>query len=776
MMQLTLIWQLPAPLIEQLGWIILHSAWQTTCIAFVAGLSLAIVPKERASLRYVLLVLALMLAVTAPVLTVIVQGIPLNGSIAESRLAAVEADAVQLHSAVGEAVRSAPSPQDARSSARNNPKRNWTLQRSELLQPWVRWITGLWMVGVAICSLRPLLGCHAIWRLKRFGLDMVSPDVQELLARVSRQLRVRSTVRIAVSTLARAPIVIGYVRPIILMPVSLLTSLPPAQLEAILAHELAHVRRHDFLVNLMQVIVETLFFYHPAAWWLSRQIRIQREHCCDDLVVAAIGDPVDYSRALLAIADQFQHPALVLGASDGSLAERVRRILGVETAARSISAWLLILPLVGLLGTAVGSGLFAWQGPTEPPAAFSQEQVLAALPDWLRPFHNNGLLATVDRQSNVIGLTGGEVLADQLLTRLKDLPKLRELDLSSPRITAEGLAHLADLSALEKLTLSLHEPDPPLGDTALKSISKLTSLRELNVNSCGTTDAGVRHLESLTNLTHLSMNQEGRLTDAAIDSIATLSRLKSLSLSSYVATERFGMMHFSKQATRKLSALTELEELYLVNQGIAADSIQFPRLKSLSVGGSDVDDACAKRIAQCRELQSLELVYTKITDAGLKDIATLPNLQRLNLDSHLISDNGIALLPALTTLEHLSLRDSAITDQSLKHIAKIKSLTRFDLSGTGHPGVLAPSPADTARLTAEGLRVLQQLPRLQTLWLTNFFSTGGYTAIGDLKQLRSLTLMMTGVSREEVRQLKQSLPAARIDVVTGGGDFSSEDR
>src|SRR5207237_5100112 len=87
----------------------------------------------------------------------------------------------------------------------------------------------------------------------------------------------------------------------VLLPVSLVTGIPVSHLEAILAHELAHIRRHDFIINLLQTLIETLFFYHPAIWWLSHRIRIEREHCCDDLVVRVLDNRSEYSRALVAI-------------------------------------------------------------------------------------------------------------------------------------------------------------------------------------------------------------------------------------------------------------------------------------------------------------------------------------------------------------------------------------------------------------------------------------------------------------------------------------------
>ena len=109
---------------------------------------------------------------------------------------------------------------------------------------------------------------------------------QERLDRLARALRLSRPVALLESCLAEVPVVIGYVRPVILMPVGLLAGLPAGQVESILLHELAHIRRHDYLVNLLQTSVEGLLFYHPAVWWISGVIRAERENCCDDLVVA----------------------------------------------------------------------------------------------------------------------------------------------------------------------------------------------------------------------------------------------------------------------------------------------------------------------------------------------------------------------------------------------------------------------------------------------------------------------------------------------------------
>ena len=166
------------------------------------------------------------------------------------------------------------------------------------------------------------------------------------------------------------PTVIGWLKPVVLLPASALAGLAPQQLEAILAHELAHIRRHDYLVNLLQTLVETLLFYHPAVWWLSRRIRIERENCCDDLAVSLCGDPV----TLCGGAGRPRGAALRLPASScwrqRRLAlQRVRRLLGAPSHAGRAPGWLagsasVLLVMVGIAAGALGPDAFARRSPT----------------------------------------------------------------------------------------------------------------------------------------------------------------------------------------------------------------------------------------------------------------------------------------------------------------------------------------------------------------------------------------------------------------------------
>jgi uncharacterized protein (TIGR03435 family) len=196
-------------------------------------------------------------------------------------------------------------------------------------QPWLdlieRWALPLWTTGVLIFSLRLVGGwlhARAVTRHTTVCDDATKTSVASIRAR----LGIERDVRVAVSTRVGGPSVIGWLRPTILLPTGI--GLTVQQLETVLAHELAHVKRHDYAVNMLQVVVEALFFYHPVVWWISRCIRIEREVCCDELAVRAGGNPIAYARALTELARHQLAPRLSMAATDGPLVYRVQRLVG----------------------------------------------------------------------------------------------------------------------------------------------------------------------------------------------------------------------------------------------------------------------------------------------------------------------------------------------------------------------------------------------------------------------------------------------------------------
>ena len=190
----------------------------------------------------------------------------------------------------------------------------------------------IWIAGVLALSIRSLGGFLVTQHWKRSNVRPAEALWQESLARLAKRLAVSRKVRLWESAIAHTPAVIGWIRPVVLLPASAISGLAPSQIEALLAHELAHIRRHDYLVNLLQTAVETLLFYHPAVWWVGRQMRAERENCCDDLAVAVCGDALGYARALtelekIRIATRIATPRLAMAANSGSLLQRVRRLL-----------------------------------------------------------------------------------------------------------------------------------------------------------------------------------------------------------------------------------------------------------------------------------------------------------------------------------------------------------------------------------------------------------------------------------------------------------------
>ncbi|NKB66401.1 MAG: M48 family metalloprotease [Candidatus Latescibacteria bacterium] len=186
-----------------------------------------------------------------------------------------------------------------------------------------------WGLGVGLLSLRLAGGWAYCQYLKRRAAHWVAPHWQQRAERLAVRTGLKRSVRLFVSARVAVPMTIGWLRPVILLPVGLFERMPLPQIEAVLLHELAHIRRCDYLVNMLQSLVETLFFYHPAVWWLSAHIRQEREYCCDDQTVALGGDRLVYAKALTSLATGPQ-PRWALSAKGGVLLQRLTRLVDPE--------------------------------------------------------------------------------------------------------------------------------------------------------------------------------------------------------------------------------------------------------------------------------------------------------------------------------------------------------------------------------------------------------------------------------------------------------------
>ena len=263
---------------QALGWTLLHSLWQAALTAALFyGVRLARLSPQR---TYGWAVGAMIGIVLAAIITFSLQYQP------QAVTHSASFDTISYTSTDLPTAEAAPSV-----GYRTQSVMQWVDQRTE-------WIVGLWLVGLLLFSTRFFGSWWYLQRLKQRGTQLLSPW-QSRVNVLAQRLSIRRAVTFRVSTRATVPMVIGQWKPMILMPLSIMSNLPSEQIEAIIVHELAHVRRQDYLINLLQSLVEVLFFYHPAVWWLSSVVREEREKCCDDLAVAACGSSLVYAKALL---------------------------------------------------------------------------------------------------------------------------------------------------------------------------------------------------------------------------------------------------------------------------------------------------------------------------------------------------------------------------------------------------------------------------------------------------------------------------------------------
>jgi beta-lactamase regulating signal transducer with metallopeptidase domain/protocatechuate 3,4-dioxygenase beta subunit len=205
----------------------------------------------------------------------------------------------------------------------------WRIAGAAAWERCLPWLVPVWMAGVLVFSVRLAGGWRVAGRLRSKAVAAAPCECRRAMEELIDRMRVSRAVRLLASSVVMTPTVIGWLRPVILMPADALAALPLERLRALLAHELAHIRRHDYLVNILQSIAEVLLFYHPAVWWVSKQIRTERELCCDDLAVEACGDALVYAFALADLeSNRRARLQAVLAADGGSLVYRLRRLAG----------------------------------------------------------------------------------------------------------------------------------------------------------------------------------------------------------------------------------------------------------------------------------------------------------------------------------------------------------------------------------------------------------------------------------------------------------------
>jgi beta-lactamase regulating signal transducer with metallopeptidase domain/peptidoglycan/xylan/chitin deacetylase (PgdA/CDA1 family) len=336
-------------IVMHLGWALVHSFWQLALIAAILFVVLRLTIRSSPNVRYLISVCALLLSVIVPVMTYlqISERLGVSTQVSQKKYAdehsqRITEDKSRVNVEVGS--QESDRAQAAFTSERDplSTFRDFLYMTAPSFFPFAVFA---WLLGMALFSFRLTGGLWKLHEYKTTGVSPVDGEWQRRFAQLCRLLAVDRKVTLLRSSFVNTPIAVGFLKPLIIVPTSVFLQMDPGQLESIIAHELIHIRRYDCLVNIFQSIAEILFFYHPAVWWISAEIRREREFAADAAVLNATDSRVVYATALANL-EEIRHltmknaPSIAMAANGGNLMQRIQRILDKKTeASRANSVW-----------------------------------------------------------------------------------------------------------------------------------------------------------------------------------------------------------------------------------------------------------------------------------------------------------------------------------------------------------------------------------------------------------------------------------------------------
>jgi beta-lactamase regulating signal transducer with metallopeptidase domain len=421
------------------GWVLVHFLWQGSVVAIVAATGLRFCRRRSSSVRYIVACLALGAMLAAPLLTAFMLASELSPATFVSGSALLDA---------GPSIAAGRGELEVFRAAQGVLA---TTARVSTIEAYFPLVVSVWLAGVAVLLLRTFRGWYQIRRLHKAALGW-APSLWQLPAnRLAQRLRLQTSVRVVEFTTVDVPTVLGWLRPVIILPVAAVAQLPPGQVEAVLAHELAHVRRHDYLVNLLQRMAEAVLFYHPAIWWISARVREEREHCCDDLAIDVCGDRDSYATALAELESRrTTEPVLGLAATDEPLLNRIRRILQVPGSERiQTPNWTLTLALAAVFALILG-------GPQRAPALLAEATTSVA--DALKPSFRAGWDDAMG--SGSITSTGTVLFTDDLRD-VKSVSDGGSLTVETRRLLSSRRLEISASSGSVKRTYYVNNAEQP---------------------------------------------------------------------------------------------------------------------------------------------------------------------------------------------------------------------------------------------------------------------------------------------------------------------------
>ena len=336
---------LSQPLWQRLGLTLVHFLWQGLAVAVLVGVLVRVLRLNHGNARYAVYLLAFIAMMVCPVVTFTAIDTPISpnsGFVTGAEFAEVVDSSSYTALSAGDIL------PESENSSPAMPRSADSIPLGQRISDWLNvsmpWVLVIWMVGVIVLSVRLLMGFVGVYRW-RHHLEPLPERLAQRIASLSEGLGMRGFSGVFISPTVLQAMAVGYLRPMVLLPAAMVTQMQPEMLEAVIAHELAHIRRLDLWVNLAQRVTETLLFYHPAVWWLSICLRNERELCCDELAVKATGERITYATTLESVGRArftAKRPVLAagLGHDDKPTLGRVRHILGLAPTQRNCPFWL----------------------------------------------------------------------------------------------------------------------------------------------------------------------------------------------------------------------------------------------------------------------------------------------------------------------------------------------------------------------------------------------------------------------------------------------------
>jgi beta-lactamase regulating signal transducer with metallopeptidase domain/uncharacterized protein YnzC (UPF0291/DUF896 family) len=414
---------------------LLHFLWQGTALAAAAYAGMMVC--RSASTRYIVAVAMLGIMAAAPAITFVTL---LEQGSSSAPYGRDHASMVPQAMSLGAAHALGNSAEPTRNT----------------MPPYFMWLVEIWFVGVMGFSLRSAGGVLVVERLRRREAKPVSEELLAMCKILQEKVGVKRVVSFCECVRLEAPAVAGWLRPVVMLPICTLTGLNEEQLSSVIAHELAHIKRLDPLVNLFQIGVETLLFYHPGVWWLNKRIREERENCCDDIAVEVCGSPLAYAHALARLAESQSSPRLLLAANSRPLAARVARLLGMEKKSESMRGADLSLGVLCLSAALVAGGAFvgvARNAQAQTPAIAVTENAMPAI---LKESATSGASLGRDLVASLAGNVAASLKQNVVATISRNLESHTQTSNSAPvAAQSESSSYIDGLKAagLENLTV-----------------------------------------------------------------------------------------------------------------------------------------------------------------------------------------------------------------------------------------------------------------------------------------------------------------------------------